>query len=144
MSLFRSKFAKLEALAAAKPEERTPEMLEAAQAELDTHTAGVILVPKTDTIKTGADLQNHIDGLEKKAKDADAAKVKAEADMKAAQDELAQLKAKVPNTGADTPVTGGDAPVSGDETAEQKEAKTLKAEVAALPHNEEARRLLQA
>ena len=144
MSLFRSKFAKLEALAAAKPEERTAEMLEAAQAELDTHTAGVILVPKTDTIKTGADLQKHIDGLEAKAKESDGAKTKAENELVTVQKELADLKAKVPTTGADSPVTGGDAPVAGDETAEQKEAKTLKAEVAALPHNEEARRLLQA
>ena len=89
---FRSKFAKLEALVATKAEERTAEQLQAAQAELDNAQAGVILVPKTDTITSSAALQAHIDGLEKQATDAKAAAATATAEAEKAQKALTDLR----------------------------------------------------
>lgn len=83
MNLFRSRYAKLEAYAAAKPEDRTPEMLAAVQDELNA--AGVILVPMSETLKSGADLQKHIDELETKATVATKAAT-------TAQDALKELK----------------------------------------------------
>jgi hypothetical protein len=90
--LFKSKFAKLEALVAAKADDRTPEMLEAAQQELDRATAGLILVPKSDTIKTGADLEAHIEALQANATSAKAEAETALADAKKAQEALVALK----------------------------------------------------
>jgi len=90
--LFKSKFAKLEALVATKADDRTPEMLEAAQQELDRATAGLILVPKSETIKTGADLENHIEGLQKEATDAKASEATAKAEAEKAQKALTDLK----------------------------------------------------
>lgn len=69
MNLFRSRLAKVEALVSTKAEDRTPEQLEAAQTEL----GDFILVPKSDNIKSAADLQNHIDRLEGDAREAKAA-----------------------------------------------------------------------
>lgn len=85
MKLFKSKFASLEAFADAKPEERTPEMLAAAQVEMNA--AGLILVPMSDTIKTGADLQKHMDTLELNATTATEAATTAQNALKALKGE---------------------------------------------------------
>lgn len=143
MNLFKSKFAKLEAFADAKPAERTPDMLAAAQAEMDTANSGVILVPKTDTVKSGADLQEHLNTLERRATTAEAASTKAAADLKKVSEELTALKAKEVGDGqAETPPSGKDTPAPGDQTPEQKEAAALRAERDELPHNKDARRML--
>lgn len=92
MNLFRSKFAKLEALVAKEAKDRTADDLTQAQNELDTHNAGVILVPKSDTIKSAADLQSHIDGLVKAEKDAKASEATAKAEAEKAQKALADLR----------------------------------------------------
>lgn len=89
---FKSKFAKLEALVATKADERTADQLSAAQAELDNAQAGVILVPKTDTITTGAQLQAHLEQLEKAAADAKAAEQTAKAEAEKAQQALTELR----------------------------------------------------
>jgi hypothetical protein len=85
MNLFKSRFTKLESFVSAKADERTPEMLAAAQSELDGLNADVVLVPKTDTIKSGTDLQSHLDKLANDATEATAA-------AKTAQDALTALK----------------------------------------------------
>lgn len=64
MSLFRSKFAKLEALLGKSATDRTAEDLRAAQQEQDTLQTGLMLVPKTDAISTPEALQAHLDTLE--------------------------------------------------------------------------------
>lgn len=73
MTLFKSKLRKLEAFVDTKADERKPAQLAEAQAELDQLQAGVILVPKTDTVKSAEDLQKHLDTLTKDAADAKAA-----------------------------------------------------------------------
>lgn len=83
MGLFSSKFAKLEAFVSTEADKRTPDQLAAAQAELDAAGSGLILVPKTETIKTGADLDKHIADL--KASEA-TAKTEAEKATKALAD----------------------------------------------------------
>lgn len=64
MSLFRSKFAKLEALLAKSATDRTADDLRAAQQEQDTLQTGLMLVPKTDAISTPEALQARLDTLE--------------------------------------------------------------------------------
>ena len=133
MGLFSSKFAKLEAIASAKADERTPEMLQAAQAELNAAGAGLLLVPQTETIKTGKDLENHIEQLQTAATTATTA-----ADT--AQKALTELRGKrVLETQKVTSdkEEGGDA--TGKPSAEELE---LKKRVADMPHNKRAQALL--
>lgn len=85
MSLFKSRFAKLEAFVNAKESDRTPDMLKAAQAELDSHMAKLILVPHSEGISSPEQLDKHIGDLK-----ADAATAKA--DAKRAQDALTELR----------------------------------------------------
>lgn len=91
MNLFRSKLAKVEAFVSASAKERTPDLLGAAQSELDALDAGVIMVPKTDTIKTAADLQQHLDTLEAQAKTGRESQAK----LAAAEKQVATLMAEM-------------------------------------------------
>jgi hypothetical protein len=70
--LFRSKFHRLEAFAAATPDQRNTENLAAAQGELDAAKAGLILVPKSETITSLAELMAHIQELQQAAQNAKA------------------------------------------------------------------------
>lgn len=79
--LFKSKLRKLEAFVDTKADERKPAQLAEAQAELDSMNAGLILVPKTDTIKTAEDLQKHLDDQAAAVKAAKEAETKLKADM---------------------------------------------------------------
>lgn len=122
MSLFRSRLAKVEALVTAKAEDRTPEQLEAAQTEL----GDFILVPKSDTIKSAADLQNHIDKLEGDAREAKAA-------AETAQKALTDLKGQrvLPSQKATSDKgEGGD----GNMDAASKELKERYAQAHAKPY----------
>lgn len=85
MGLFSSKFAKLEAFVSTEADKRTPDQLAAAQAELDAAGSGLILVPKTETIKTGADLDKHIADLK-------ASETTAKAEAEKAQKALTDLR----------------------------------------------------
>lgn len=85
MSLFKSKFAKLESFSGAAVDTRTPEMLQLAQAEMDSANAGIVLVPKNEKFKTLAELDTYVESLEADATDAKAA-------AKTAQDALTELK----------------------------------------------------
>lgn len=134
MKLFKSKFASLEAFADAKPEERTPEMLAAAQAEMTY--AGIILVPMSDTVKSGEDLQKHMDSL---VHDATVAKAAA----KTAQDALAALKGErvLPsNKVTSEKKEGGDGL---QDTPEQKEAKAAIEEVHNRSYTQQALRMME-
>lgn len=79
--LFKSKLRKLEAFVDTKADERKPAQLAEAQAELDGMNAGLILVPKTDTIKTAEDLQKHLDDQAAALKAAKEAETKLKADL---------------------------------------------------------------
>ena len=94
LNLFRSRLSAVEAFLSAKPEERTAEMLAAAQAEFDRESGGIIMVPKSETVQTAADLQKYIDGLVKAATDAVAAERIAKAAAETAQKALTDLKAE--------------------------------------------------
>lgn len=119
MSLFRSKLTKLEAFVDTKAAERKPEQLAEAQAQLDGLNADVLLVPKTDTIKTAADLQKHLDKLT--------------ADLKAAQDSETKLKADMETLrGArvvDTARQTADKKKGGDDLGERNATKEAEAVV---------------
>ena len=135
MNLFKSRFANLEAYASAKPEERTPALLEAAQKDMTA--AGLILVPMTDTVKSGADLQAHIDGLETSATEAKAA-------AKTALDALVALKGeRVLPTNKVT----SDKKEDGDKlqtTEEEKEVKLGIEEAHNRSYTQQAKRMLEA
>ncbi len=92
LNLFRSRLSAVEAFLSAKPEERTAEMLAAAQAEFDRESGGLILLPKSDTVQSAADLQKHIDTLTKAADDAVKAEHVAKAAAETAQKALTELK----------------------------------------------------
>lgn len=115
MSLFKSKFSKLEALAAAKEDERTPVMLAAAQEEHDRSGSGLILIPKSETIKDGAALDKYIEGLEAIAKTA-------KAEAAAAAKELEELKGKRVVEGA----AGSDKGDGGDELGAEAKAEAAR------------------
>lgn len=134
--LFKSKFAKLEAYAAAKADERTPEMLAAAQRELDNAGLGLILVPHSEKIKSGADLDSHIESLETAATTAKAA---AETATKA----LAELKGKrVLDTNRVASDAGGEGDDQGTKTTEQLEAEEAQKLVQELPHYKRVHNIL--
>lgn len=114
MNLFKSRFAKLEAYAAAKPEDRTPEMLAEAQQEINA--AALILVPMTETIKSGADLQTHIDTLETKVTTATEAATTAQNALKALKGERVLPTQKVTSDKGD----------GGDNMENAEEAKVVK------------------
>lgn len=133
--LFKSKFAKLEAFAAAKPEERTPDMLAAAQQEQDQQNTGVILVPKSEEIGTAADLQAHIEALETRATQAEAATAKVTKEMEELRGTRVLPTQKVTADGD----KGGD---DGPETAEQKEEREQKARVMEMAHYQRALSIL--
>lgn len=138
MGLFSSKFASLESYVDKKATERKPEDLSNAQAEMDRSNAGLLLVPKTDTIKTGKDLDDHITGLTTRAE-------KAENELAEANKTIAKLKGKTPETGAPEEPVVANSPAPGAElTAEQKEQKELDAAVAAQEHNKTADRFRDA
>lgn len=90
LNLFRSRLSAVEAFLSAKTEERTAEMLAAAQAEFDKESAGLILVPKSEGVTSAAELQAHIDKLAdaatKATEDAATAKAAAETAQKALTD----------------------------------------------------------
>ena len=134
MGLFSSKFAILESYVDKKATERNAEDLTNAQVEMDRANAGLLLVPKTDTIKTGKDLDNHINGLTTRAE-------KAENDLAEANKTIAKLKGTTPETGNPEEPVVENSPAPGTElTAEQKEQKELDAAVAAQAHNKTADR----
>lgn len=118
MNLFKSKFSKLEAFVNTKADERTADMLAAAQTELDTAGAGLILVSKTDTIKTGDDLQSHLDGLQSSANTA-----KAEAEK--AQKALTDLKGSRAMDDHRKESDKGDGGDGNDKSAEEKAAAAI-------------------
>jgi outer membrane murein-binding lipoprotein Lpp len=121
MNLFRSKFAKLEAMVAKKADERTADDLSAAQAEMDTNNAGVILVPKSDTIKSASDLQAHIDGLEKQVKEAKASEATAKAEAEKATKALTDLRGtRVLDDARETTDKGKGGDKTGEPTEEEK------------------------
>lgn len=136
MNLFRSKFAKLEALVATKADERTPDQLQAAQAELDTAQAGVILVPKSEGITTGAELQQFIDKLQKD--------LQAEAERRAAvekQMEALRNTRVLDHAHANSDKgTGGDA--QGAQSAEAQETAKLQSRVKQMPHYQKLQSIL--
>ncbi len=140
MGLFSSKFAKLEAFASTKADDRTPEMLQAAQAELSAAGAGLILVPQSETIKTGKDLENHIEQLQTAATTAKQAEEAAKTAATTAQEALTALKGERV-LGSDKVTsdkgTGGDK--AGEPSAEDK---AVMEQVAELPHNQRAKALL--
>lgn len=111
MSLFKSRFAKLEAFVTAKNDERTPDMLKAAQAELDAAGAKLILVPHSEGIESGAQLDQHIEALKKDATEAKAA-------AKTAQDALTELKGK---RVLDTNRVSSDAGKGGDDKGQEND-----------------------
>ena len=119
MSLFKSRFAKLETFVNAKDGERTPDMLKAAQAELDAAGAKVILVPHSEGISSPEQLDKHIDTLK-----TDATEAKAEA--KKAQDALTELKGKrVLDDQRTTPDAGKGGDDKGQPNAEAEAQKTV-------------------
>lgn len=115
MSLFKSKFSKLEVLVDSEADKRTPAMLAAAQEELDRAGANLILVPKTDAIKDGAALDKHIENLEATAK-------KASEEAKKATDALAALKGQRVVDGA----AGSDKGQGGDQMDEAAKAEAAR------------------
>lgn len=134
MGLFSSRFAKLEAYTDLKAGDRKPEHLAEAQTEMDRASAGLILVPTTDTIKTGKDLDAHIDGLKSRAE-------KAEGDLAEANKTITKLKGTTPETGKpDAPVVAGSPSPGTEETPAQKEQRELDTAVAAQDHNKTADR----
>lgn len=114
MGLFSSRFAKLEAFVTAKADERTPDMLAAAQAELDAAGAKLILVPHSEGITNGAELDKHIEGLKSAA-------TAANADAKKAQDALTELKGK---RVVDETRSTADAGNGGDDKGQENEEAT--------------------
>lgn len=116
LNLFRSRFAALEALVSAKDEERTPEMLAAAQAEMDREGSGLILVPKAEGIQSADQLQQHIDDLVKEASEAKTAATTAQDALKALKGERVLPTQKL----------GGDKGNGGDGLSETEEDKALK------------------
>jgi hypothetical protein len=136
MGLFSSKFAKLEAFVTAKSDERTPDMLKAAQAELDAAGAKLVLVPHSEGITSGAELDSYIEGLK-------AAATTAKAEAEKAATALAELKGKrVLDTARVTSDAGKEGDDQGTETAEQKEVKEAQARVQELPHYKRVHNIL--
>lgn len=123
---FKSKFAKLEALVATESDKRTPDQLAAAQQELDTAGAGLMLVPKTDTIKSGADLDAHVANLNKEATDAKAAAAASKAAEEKVTKELADLRG---SRVMDDQRKESDKQEGGDDQGQQSEAKKAAASV---------------
>ena len=136
MNLFKSIFSKLEAFTKAPTADRTTDMLQAAQAELDNAGAGVILVPKNDTITTAEQLQAHIDGLEARATTAEASLAEANKKLEAIEDKrLLTEQRATPDNGQ-----GGDTPEG--ETAEQKEQREKRDAVKQMPHYQRVQKIL--
>lgn len=138
MGLFSSKFASLESYVDKKATDRKPEDLTNAQAEMDRANAGLILVPHSDKIKSGKELDEHITGLTSRAE-------KAENDLAEANKTIAKLKGTTPETGKpDAPVVKESPAPAQEETAAQKEQRELDAAVAAQDHNKTADRVRDA
>lgn len=134
MGLFDSRYKKLEAFAGMKAEDRKPEHLAEVQTEMDRSNADLIAVPKTDTFKSLADVENHIDGLTKRAE-------KAEGELSAANATIAKLKGTTPETGKpDSPKVEKSPAPAAEETPEQKEQRLLNEQVAQQEHNKAADR----
>lgn len=119
MSLFKSRFTKLETFVNTKESERTPDMLKAAQAELDAAGAKLILVPHTEEVTSPEQLDKHIDNLK-----TDATAAKAEA--KKAQDALSALRGqRVLDSGRHSSDAGKGGDDQGQENEEAKAEKTV-------------------
>lgn len=117
--LFRSKFHRLEAFAAATPDQRNPENLAAAQGELDAAKAGLILVPKSETITSLSELMAHLQELQQTAQNA-----KAEAALATqALETLQQERVLTPQKVASDKGEGGDS--MGEPTPEQRALATI-------------------
>jgi len=124
--LFKSKLTKVEAFVNAKADDRTPDMLAAAQAELDGLNANVIMVPKTDTIKSAGDLQNHVESLEKAATDAKAEVTTAKAEVTKVQGEMQTLKStRVLGSDKQTSDKGTKGDDLGEKTAEEETSEVV-------------------
>lgn len=157
MKLFGKKASALEALKGVKAEDLTPEQLTAATKEISAQNIEAFLVPVTDDVKDASELQAALDTLEANLATAQdnldkATKNAAENEKKYKQAlvqveslkaQLKKMGEEVPDNGqADTPPAGEDRQTQGDDTPQNKEAKKLKEEVASLPHNQLAKRLL--
>lgn len=150
MKLFGKKANAIEALKGVTADEFTPEQLTAATTELNASGVSAFFVPVTAEVKNASELQAHLDTMENtmatEKKRADTA-VTEVTKLKAQMVTLAAQVKKLSATGGDTetpdtPSEGSDTPPPADETPQAKETKVLKAEVANLPHNQLAHRLI--
>lgn len=122
MNLFKSKLAKLEAFVDAKEGDRTPAMLAAAQEELDRASAGLMLVPKTESLKDGAALDKHLESLQAAATKAQEEAKQAKAEAEKATKDLEDLKTKRVVDGA----AGSDKGEGGDEMSDAEKAEAAR------------------
>ena len=132
MGLFSSKFAILESYVDKKATERNAEDLTNAQVEMDRANAGLLLVPKTDTIKTGKDLDNHINGLTTRAE-------KAENDLAEANKTIAKLKGTTPETGNPEEPVVENSPAPGTELSASASRSTRPRSTPPWPHKRTTR-----
>lgn len=157
MKLFGKKASAIEALKGVKAEDLTPEQLTAATDEMSGLDIKAYLVPVTDEVKNASELQAHLDTLEanlattqddltkatNRATELEKKHKQALVQVEKYKAELKKLGQEVPDNGqTDTPVEGKDTPIGGDESPVTAEQKKMKEEVASLPHNQLAKRLL--
>lgn len=136
MSLFKSRFAKLESYVTTKESERTPDMLQAAQRELDAAGAKLVLVPHSEGIASPEQLDKHIEDLRGEA-------TTAKAEAKKATDTLAELRGKrVLDSARETADDGKGGDDQGTKTAGEKQAEEARSGVKQMDHYQKAARLL--